>query len=709
MRRPLSSPFLSGGGAGGWHGAALPDMAGALLVRLILDQFRVSAEAAGPPTLATLRAMLAGARPSARVAAFDLLLNLAAHCRGECGGDAATARACLAWLRSLLAECLLQLAAAGERAEGVWTAAASLLLALCCRGGRLVRAQVRDAAPLPALRAMLDAAQRFGWAPELRGALTRAAVCLLYDTATAPAHAADDAPPPTPRLAVQRITLLGGCAWLVRALGAAPDSATRRALVAPLLDLALLADPSAPPAFARRLACALSLAGGADVLAGAALAGAPGLAAALSDGLCGAWPAETSPGGPLELCGPAQPPPGALAHLEALFCAASALPQQLAPAAAAGVAVLAAGLKGGDRARGTSPSHSPSPATSPPPWPHSPPLPAECALLPHLLRAPSAAERRDGLAWLLLALREACAPDAQGEEEAPQGGAEEGLFAPATSLLPPSDSALGILLADAARPPPTGGPPHLRALVERLLLTAAGGGAASPCGAALATLEDAACRMARHGGAAGAACATEMLLGALALRDGEDEDEEEGCGASEQQYASQQTYCWGSYAAALLAGGCTVPLSLLRRVDVATLLALLAALSPSGGSASGGGEHAPPQPQQPPARVGTSARARGGGAADARAALVLLLLARCAGEEVDFEAAGGEAAVRTLAGDGDARVAYAAACFLLSRLARAAPGAYRAGLRRLVLRAQAEDDERLLENPHFRLSALSLF
>jgi hypothetical protein len=52
-------------------------------------------------------------------------------------------------------------------------------------------------------------------------------------------------------------------------------------------------------------------------------------------------------------------------------------------------------------------------------------------------------------------------------------------------------------------------------------------------------------------------------------------------------------------------------------------------------------------------------------------------------------------------------VAYAAACFLLRRLTRAPPGAYRAGLRRLVLHAQAEDDERLLENPHFRLAALS--
>jgi hypothetical protein len=68
---------------------------------------------------------------------------------------------------------------------------------------------------------------------------------------------------------------------------------------------------------------------------------------------------------------------------------------------------------------------------------------------------------------------------------------------------------------------------------------------------------------------------------------------------------------------------------------------------------------------------------------------------------------GGEAFVRALTADGDARVAYAAACFLLRRLTRAAPGAYRAGLRRLVLRAQAEDDERLLENPHFRLAALS--
>jgi hypothetical protein len=74
---------------------------------------------------------------------------------------------------------------------------------------------------------------------------------------------------------------------------------------------------------------------------------------------------------------------------------------------------------------------------------------------------------------------------------------------------------------------------------------------------------------------------------------------------------------------------------------------------------------------------------------DARAAAALLLLARASGDEDELDAIGGESLVRGLTADGDARVAYVAACFLLRRLTRAAPGAYRAGLRRLVLRAHA--------------------
>jgi len=92
-----------------------------------------------------------------------------------------------------------------------------------------------------------------------------------------------------------------------------------------------------------------------------------------------------------------------------------------------------------------------------------------------------------------------------------------------------------------------------------------------------------------------------------------------------------------------------------------------------------------------------------------RAALSILLLQRCGESEQELEEAGGEAAVRHLASDADARVAYAAAQLLLQRLQRSAPGAYRAGLRRLALRAQREDDERVLNNPWARAEGLALF
>ena len=807
--------FSGGSGVPGIQ-VTCADVAGGMLVRLVWDQFAQSGpEGATTAVAPLLRSMLASPRPRGRCAAFDLLLTCAAHVPWsgaldvgpDESGDDATQRvrhasahvtACHAWLRTLCADCMLALAASGEGHSLVWHSATSVLLILSARNGRLVLPYISAACPLPAMRALVDAAMAHGWNRELVGALLRALAAMLYDpdptwhgdTAAAGSPAGADkalrrassdgagfggSGGPKHMFVRDRVTLVGGTPWLVRMLAAAPPCRlTRGALMAPLLDVAMAAAEAMGgggvgdnTGFHALLAAALHLSGGADAVTFAALGGHSGVAAALADGLCACWPVETSPGGCLEATGAHNAVPPVFIALEALCTSACALPPQLTPWAPG---ACASAVRGED-VEGT--------GKAGPLW----------APFVDLLKSPHAGERRDGAAWLVLALRDAAlvatashrlstsggggnsAVDADGARSArgggqprdavsgadasepydesggdrgdgvgPSGSSPDELDAP--SVLPDPDTPLGMLLGDCVIPePPPCGPPWVRSLVEKALLhsllscqpfSAPSGAGGAAIGAwALATLEDAALRLATHGGQGAAVEATEMIVGALAVYPDDTGDDlwaasstsggrrqapRRGDAAAPGQRAAAT---WHSHCACFLSGGCTMPVALLRRMRLDTLLALFTALAPLPVTAEeqqqrgeeGGGATAVLSAwlAEDPSRMGLTSRPRCSPASDARAAVALLLLARCAGCEPELEELGGEATVRGLTQDADARVAYAAACFLLARLARAAPGAYRAGLRRLVLHAQGADDERFLDNPHFRFMALAMY
>jgi hypothetical protein len=810
--------FSGGSGGPGIH-MACADVAGGVLVRLVWDQFTQSGpEGATTAVAPLLRNMLASPRPRGRCAAFDLLLTCAVHVPWsgaldvgpEEGGDDTSQRvrhasahvaACHAWLRTLCADCMLALAASGEGHALVWHSATSVLFTLSARNGRLVLPYISAACPLPAMRALVDASLAHGWNRELVGALLRALAAMLYDpdptwhgdsaAAGSPGGGGDKAlrrassdgagfgasGGPKHMFVRDRVTLVGGTPWLVRMLAAAPPCRlTRGALMAPLLDVAMAAAEAMGgggdgdnTSFHALLAAALHLSGGADAVTVAALGGHSGVAAALADGLCACWPVETSPGGSLEATGAHNAVPPVLIALEALCTSACALPPQLGP----WVPGACASAVRGDDMEGT--------GMAGPLW----------APFVDLLKSPHAGERRDGAAWLVLALRDAAlvatasprvSAGGSSGKSAADGGADGARIArgggqtgntvagvgasepfdesggdlgdglgpsgsprvelDAPSVLPDPDTPLGMLLGDCVTPePPPCGPPWVRSLVEKALLHAllscqpfsapSGAGGATIGAWALATLEDAALRLATHGGQGAAVEATEMVVGALAVYPDDTGDDlwaasstsggrrqapRRGDGAAPGQRAAST---WHSHCACFLSGGCTMPMALLRRMRLDTLLALFTALAPLPVTAEeqqqrgeeGGGATAAPQAwlSRDPSRMGLTSRPRYSPASDARAAVALLLLARCAGCEPELEELGGEATVRGLTEDADARVAYAAACFLLARLARAAPGAYRAGLRRLVLHAQGADDERFLDNPHFRFMALAMY
>ena len=324
---------------------SLPDTAGALLVRMVAEQHVACPDAALPATAAIIGRMLQHKRPTSRAAAFDLILNLAVYAPPLVAHSAAASASLPPLLRALCRGALLRLAAQGEPSDGVWCSACSVLLLLTCVGGIPSLQRMRDAAPLPGLKAMAEAAARGGWAPELRSVLLRCAAVLLYDDGSAPqppppppAPAAAASPrgaataaaaaspsmqqqqqqpqqPQQPRLVPGRVWQLGGAAWLALQLAAAPGDRARLALLTPLLDLATTLPPddgdeadewaadcgaaeaaasaaaavlsSPQPAL---LAAAVAAAGGACALACAAAAGTPGWAGAAAEVLATAWP-----------------------------------------------------------------------------------------------------------------------------------------------------------------------------------------------------------------------------------------------------------------------------------------------------------------------------------------------------------------------------------------------------------------------------------
>jgi len=647
--------------------AALPDAAALLFLRLLAEcEAARGAAAAAAAAAAVLRPMACSGRSNIRCAAFELLGSLALQ--------AAPPRA---WIPALLGQCLLALAAQGEAGEPVWHAAAAAVMLVTAGASSARLPAARAALPPAALRALCDAAQRFGWESRVRSALLRLAARLLYRRGVTP-----------PRLSPRALRQIGGAGWLARQAAGCRCAAARAALLAPLLDCALTCPgaqaPPAAPLPPRLLAAALWRAGGGCAVGALARGGGAGAAAALADGLCAAFPHLLAPGRKLAALAPHNTPPSALQALEALLVGAAAVPEALAAAAAAAAAPPWLAAAGG----------------APPPQPQ----PVEWALLSGLLRSAGAGERRDGAAWLRGLLRDWALQCALERGGITFGAARRG------SLLPPRDSWLGGLLGEAAKQGrAAAAPPLLAALAEALLLAlqpaAAGGEAEAGWAAALETLEDAAERILeaapRAGGAAAAAAAalaaadlwllpllsaTPAAAAAAAAAARVAEGAEAAAGPPPPLPPQPPAREWAEPACALLAGEAAVPLPLLQASSLQLHLRLLSSL---GGVTPGGG--------------GITPRC-----ADARAALLILLLQRCAAREEELQTAGGEEMLRALASDGDARVAYAAACHLLGRLAAAAPGAYRAGLRRLALRAQRADDERLLDNPFYRLQGLAL-
>ncbi|EFJ12295.1 hypothetical protein SELMODRAFT_446707 [Selaginella moellendorffii] len=102
---------------------------------------------------------------------------------------------------------------------------------------------------------------------------------------------------------------------------------------------------------------------------------------------------------------------------------------------------------------------------------------------------------------------------------------------------------------------------------------------------------------------------------------------------------------------------------------------------------------------------------KGGGnvpgcASDVRAALLLLLVGKCTVEQAALDEVGGEEFFRSLLDDRDARVAYFTASFLIKRMMVEDADNYQRVLHNLVFKAQQNNDEKLLENPYLQLGGI---
>ena len=208
----LLSPQASGTAA--LHAFAASAAAGApaddasqALSRLLLEQAaQHGGDTAAALAAPLLRPLLTSARAAARCSAFDLVASLAAAAPRQAGAPPP-------WVCGLLGLGLLQLAAAGEAAEAVWQSALLCLGAVLAPPGAegwLAGAPLAQAAPLPALRGLLDAAAVWGWPQGVRSKLLCAAAVQLYDSC----ESADGGV----ALNTALLAELEGTHWLVRQL-----------------------------------------------------------------------------------------------------------------------------------------------------------------------------------------------------------------------------------------------------------------------------------------------------------------------------------------------------------------------------------------------------------------------------------------------------------------------------------------------------------
>ncbi|CAI5472859.1 unnamed protein product [Closterium sp. Yama58-4] len=342
-----------GAGGAGAHGSArlsspahhmvpqvdAADVAASVLIKMLIDMYLVDPRSAAPLALSMMHALLSSSKPTVRVRAFDLMLNLGVHAHllhplpveDEAGqpyssdADAAEAergavrRAAAVtmfeeWLLGLLCHMALYLVQVEESDESVWAAALSCVLYLTCDRGRTVfhRLALLD---VRVLASLLEISIVHGWAQAVHTHLVRMLACLLY---AAPHHTAQHPPGrgfeaarDGLRLDLKQLERVGGISFICCHYAASQEVEARRNLFAVVMDyVALLCrlhahphHPDNPPPSEAELAAvvaALVAAGAPEALVVALKAPSPPagpIGAALARTIAAPLPPDTSAAG----------------------------------------------------------------------------------------------------------------------------------------------------------------------------------------------------------------------------------------------------------------------------------------------------------------------------------------------------------------------------------------------------------------------------
>ncbi|CAI5505817.1 unnamed protein product [Closterium sp. Naga37s-1] len=342
-----------GAGGAGAHGSArlsspahhmvpqvdAADVAASVLIKMLIDMYLVDPRSAAPLALSMMHTLLSSNKPTVRMRAFDLMLNLGVHAHllhplpveDEAGqpyssdADAAEAergavrRAAAVtmfeeWLLGLLCDMALYLVQVEESDESVWAAALSCLLYLTCDRGRTVfhRLALLD---VRVLALLLEISIVHGWAQAVHTHLVRMLACLLYaaphHTAQHPPGRAFEAARDGLRLDVKQLERVGGISFICCHYAASQEVEARRNLFAVVMDyVALLCrlhphphHPNHPPPSEVELAAvvaALVAAGAPEALAVALKAPSPPagpIGAALARTIAASLPPDPSAAG----------------------------------------------------------------------------------------------------------------------------------------------------------------------------------------------------------------------------------------------------------------------------------------------------------------------------------------------------------------------------------------------------------------------------
>ncbi|KAL3523792.1 hypothetical protein ACH5RR_016626 [Cinchona calisaya] len=249
------------------------DVAGSVLVKLVIDMYVLESETAGLLTLFMLEEMLNSPRLVSKSRAFDFILNLGVHAHllepppqyddspieeeysqeqildnemplssqglrkidhlKKLGSSSAVDKfEC--WILGILCEVLLHLVQMEEKEESIWASALSCLLYFVCDRGKIRRSRLKTL-DIRVIKVLLTISRQNSWAEVVRSKL----ICMLTNMFYEVPDGSNKAASAVPMFLIEQVDLIGGIEIIFVELVISNSRDARRNLYLVLFDCVL--------------------------------------------------------------------------------------------------------------------------------------------------------------------------------------------------------------------------------------------------------------------------------------------------------------------------------------------------------------------------------------------------------------------------------------------------------------------------------------